>query len=294
MRVISKLPPMLKDRQRMTKTKQIVLTILIVFLLTGCDFIKNTFTYKDKTKEFVEYLLKEDYNKCVDLFAMEHEMAKNTNIDTMKMGLANFRQPIVNNWGTELEYSFMKSEKKFSTNAEENTPPNTTVALIEFSNDKEFGVFKLLFDDNSVKILNIKTLDVKAPIPSMTLFWLFGLLAICIPVFNIYVIRQIKRSNLKKKWLKYIAVIFLNTPAITYAAVNGLSFKLINFQILLGVSFGYMGFLNSYWTFGLPLGGLYWFWILRKQKNEVTEPEILTDQNTETEPTTDNEKSTTE
>jgi len=285
---------MLKDRQRMTKTKQIVLTILIVFLLTGCDFIKNTFTYKDKTKEFVEYLLKEDYNKCVDLFAMEHEMAKNTNIDTMKMGLANFRQLIVNNWGKELEYSFMKSEKKFSTNAEENTPPNTTVALIEFSNDKEFGVFKVLFDDNSGKILNIKTLDVKAPIPSMTLFWLFGLLAICIPVFNIYVIRQIKRSNLKKKWLKYIAVIFLNTPAITYAAVNGLSFKLINFQILLGVSFGYMGYLNSYWTFGIPLGGLYWFWKLRQQKNEVTEPEIATEQSIETEPTTDNEKSTTE
>lgn len=285
---------MLKDRQRMTKTKQIVLTILIVFLLTGCDFIKNTFTYKDKTKEFVEYLLKEDYNKCVDLFAMEHEMAKNTNIDTMKMGLANFRQLIVNNWGKELEYSFMKSEKKFSTNAEENTPPNTTVALIEFSNDKEFGVFKVLFDDNSGKILNIKTLDVKAPIPSMTLFWLFGLLAICIPVFNIYVIRQIKRSNLKKKWLKYIAVIFLNTPAITYAAVNGLSFKLINFQILLGVSFGYMGYLNSYWTFGIPLGGLYWFWKLRQQKNEVTEPEIATEQIIETEPTTDNEKPTTE
>lgn len=278
----------------MTKTKQIVLTILIVFLLTGCDFIKNTFTYKDKTKEFVEYLLKEDYNKCVDLFAMEHEMAKNTDIEAMKKGLADFRAFVVKNFGTELNYSFMKSEKKFSTNAEENTPPNTTVALIEFSNDNEFGVFKVLFDDNSGKILNINTLDIKQPIPSMAIFWLFGLLAICIPIFNIYVIRQIKRSDLKKKWLKYIAVIFLNVPAITYAVVNGLSFNLLSFQILLGVSFGYMGYLNSYWTFGIPLGGLYWFWKLRKQKNEVTEPEIATEQSIETEPTTDNEKPTTE
>lgn len=285
---------MLKDRQRMTKTKQIVLTILIVFLLTGCDFIKNTFTYKDKTKEFVEYLLKEDYNKCVDLFAMEHEMAKNTDIEAMKKGLADFRAFVVKNFGTELNYSFMKSEKKFSTNAEDNTPPNTTVALIEFSNDNEFGVFKVLFDDNSGKILNINTLDIKQPIPSMAIFWLFGLLAICIPIFNIYVIRQIKRSDLKKKWLKYIAVIFLNVPAITYAVVNGLSFNLLSFQILLGVSFGYMGYLNSYWTFGIPLGGLYWFWKLRKQKNEVTEPEIATEQSIETEPTTDNEKPTTE
>lgn len=278
----------------MIRTKQIVLTILTVSLLTGCNFIKNTFKYKDTTKEFVETLLKEDYNKCVDLMAMDHETAKNTNIDTMKMGLANFRQLIVNNWGTELEYSFMKSEKKFSTIEADNTPPNTTLVLVEFNNKKDFGVLQVLFDDKSQKILNIKTLDVKAPIPAMTLFWLFGLLAICIPIFNIYVIRQIKRSALKKKWLKYIAVIFLNTPAITYAAVNGLSFKLINLQILLGVSFGYMGYLNSYWTFGIPLGGLYWFWKLRQAKQVVIEPEITSDQNIENEPIIDNDKPTPE
>ena len=285
---------MLKDRQRMKRIDQIVLTILMVSLLTSCDFIKNSFTYKDKTKDFVETLIKEDYTKCVDQMAMTHEMAENTNIDTLKIGLANFRQLIVNNWGTELEYSFMKSEKKFSTVEADNTPPNTTLALIEFNNKKEFGVLEVLFDDKSKKILNIKTLDVKAPIPTMTYFWLFGLLAICIPIFNIYVIRQIKRSDLKKKWLKYITVIFLNTPAITYAAVNGLSFKLINFQILLGVSFGYTGFLNSYWTFGIPLGGLYWFWKLRQQKNEVIETELTTDQNINTEPITDNYKPTRE
>ncbi len=271
----------------MNRTKKIVLTILTVSLLTGCDFIKNTFTYKDKTKDFVETLLKEDYDKAIDHFAMEHEMAKNTDKEAMKEGLADFRELVVKNFGTELNYSFMKSEKKFSTNAEENTPPNTTVALIEFSNDKEFGVFKVLFDDNSGKILNINTLDVKQPIPSMTIFWLFGLLAICVPVFNIYVIRQIKHSDLSKKWLKYIAVIFLNVPALTYAAVNGFSFNLLSFQFLLGVSFGYMGFLNSYWTFGIPLGGLYWFWKLRQRKNEISKSDISADQRIEFKETND-------
>lgn len=270
----------------MTRMKQIVLTILTVSLLTSCDFIKNSFTYKDKTKDFVETLIKEDYTKCIDQMAMTHEMAKNTNIDTMKIGLGNFRQLIVSNWGKELEYSFMKSEKKFSTVEGENTPPNTTIALIEFKNKKDFGVLQVLFDDKSQKILNIKTLDVKAPIPSMTYFWLFGLIAICIPIFNIYIIRQIKRSDLRKKWLKYIAVIFLNTPAITYAAVSGLSFKLINLQILLGISFGYMGYLNSYWTFGIPLGGLYWFWKLKQKKNALIKTKITPDLNIETEPTT--------
>lgn len=274
--------------------KQILLTLLTVLLLTSCEFISSTFKYKDKTEEFVETLIKEDYNKCVDLMAMNHEMAKNTNIDTMKLGLANFRQLIVKNWGEELEYSFMKSEKKFSTVEADNTPPNTTLVLVEFNNEKDFGVLEVLFDDTSKKILNIKTIDVKEPIPTMTYFWLFGILAICIPVFNIYVIRQIKRSDLNKKWLKYIAVIFLNVPAITYAAVSGLSFKLLNFQILLGVSFGYMGYLNSYWTFGIPLGGLYWFWKLRQRKNEAPETELLTDQDIETGTTADIDKPTTE
>jgi len=240
-------------------------------MLTSCEFISNTFKYKETTKEFIENLLKEDYDKCVAFLAMEHDMAKNTNIDTMKMGLQNFRQRIVSNFGTELDYSFMKSEKKFSTVESENTPPNTTVVLVEFSNKNEFGVFKVLFDDASKKILNINTLDVKEAIPSMTIFWLYGLLALCVPVFNIYVIRQIKRSNLNKKWLKYIGVILLNVPALTYAAVGGFSFKLLNFQIMLGISFSYMGYLNSAWTFGLPLGGLYWFWKLKQKSNPKVE-----------------------
>ena len=280
------------DNLLMTRIKQIVFTILTVSVLAGCDFISNTFKYKDTTKEFVETLIKEDYNKCVDLMAMDHEMAKNTDIDAMKMGLASFRKLIVDNWGTKLEYSFMKSEKKFSTVEANNTPPGTTVVLIEFNNHKDFGVLQVLFDDKSKKILNIQTLEVKAPIPTMTYFWLFGLIAICIPIFNIYVIRQIKRSDLNKKWLKYIAVIFLNVPAITFAAVNGLSFKLLSFQILLGISFGYMGFLNSYWTFGIPLGGLYWFWKLKQKKDDITETEIsaigLEEQ------TIENDKSTTD
>ena len=262
-----------KKENPMNRIKQILIIILTVSLLSSCDFIRNTFKYKDTTEEFVETLLKEDYDKCVDYMAMEHEMAKHTNVDTLKLGLVNFRKLIVNNFGTELDYTFMKSEKKFSTVEGESTPPNTTVVLVQFSNGKEFGVFKVLFDDTSGKILNINTLDVKQPIPSMTIFWLFGLLALCIPIFNIYVIRQIKKSRLQRKWLKYIAVIFLNVPAFTYAAVNGFSFSLLSFQILLGISFSYMGYLSSSWTFGLPLGGLYWF--LKLRANKIDEKKII-------------------
>lgn len=242
----------------------------------GCDFISNTFEYKDRTEEFVEALLSENYDRCMELFAMDHEMATNTNPDSMKTGLVNFRNRVIDNFGSVLDYSLMKSEKTWSTVEENNTPPNTTVVLVQFSNETNFGVFKVLFDDQTKKILNINTLDVKEPIPSMTIFWLFGLLVICVPIFNIYVIRLIKKSDLRKKWLKYIAVVVFNVPAITYSAVGGFSFSLLSFQILLGMSFNYMGYLNSAWTLGIPLGGLYWLWKIKTKKTEEEEPMCYT------------------
>lgn len=235
----------------------------ILILIASCTFISNTLTFKEKTSELVELLISNEYDKALDCFALEHPNANNLNLDSMKIGLSNFRQMVVENFGDQLEYSFMNSEKKISSIEEENTPTNTTVALIEISNDKEFGVLKVLFDDNSGKIMHINVLDVKKPIPSMTVFWIFGIIAICIPVFNIWVIVKIKRSQLKKKWLKYISVIFLNVPAISYLATNGLTFELLSFQIMLGFSFSYMGYLTASWTFGIPLGGLYWFWKLK-------------------------------
>ncbi|WP_396591539.1 hypothetical protein [Allomuricauda sp. R78024] len=262
----------------MNKLTKSLFLILTISIFTSCDFINNAFTYKDTTEGFVETLIKEDYEKSLTYMATEHDGFKNTNLDTLKKGLSNFRKLIVNNFGTDLDYKFMTANKTFSTVEGESTAPNTTKAQIEFSNDKEFGVFEIIFDDNSNKIYNIKTLDIKESIPNMTIFWLFGVLAICVPIFNIWIIRKIKKSDLKKKWLKYIAVIFLNVPAISYSAVYGLSFSLLTFQILFGISFSYMGYLSSAWTFGIPLGGLYWLWKLNKKtETETTENGIITE-----------------
>jgi hypothetical protein len=98
----------------MTKIK-ISIFILALALFTSCDFVKDSFTFKDKTKEFVETLMNKDYNKCISLMALESEMGKNTNIDTLKLGLIQFRDVIDKNFGDKLEYSLMKAEKKRST-----------------------------------------------------------------------------------------------------------------------------------------------------------------------------------
>ena len=259
----------------MNRYKQLLFLIIPILFMTSCEFISNTFEYRKTAKEFTEALIKEDYDKCVDLFAMEHEMAQNVNVDTMKAGLPNFRELITNNFGEDLEYTLMSAEKKFSTVEGESTPPGATNVLVQIENHEDFGVLKLLFDDSSKKIMNLNTLNVKEKIPNMLPFWLFGILAICIPIFNIYVIRQIKKSKLKRKWLKYLAVLFFNVPAITYSAISGIGIKLLNFQIMLGISFSYMGYMNSMWTFGIPLGAIYWLWKLKNiNENDLQEIEF--------------------
>jgi len=191
---------------------------------------------------------------------MAVEKAHDADLRQLKVSLDTFSGVIVKNFGTKLEYSFMKAEKKFSSDKEDNLPPNTTLVLIEFHGDKYVGILQVLFDDKTKKIDNIKALDVKQPIPDMTKFWLFGIFAVIVLAFNIYTIVMVKRSGLKRKWLAYIGIILLNVPTIQYQAIDGLFFKLLNFQFLLGVSFEKAGYLGSMWAVAIPLGAIIARW----------------------------------
>ncbi len=228
--------------------------------------------YKDTAKNFVGAVLKENYDKAVSLMAMEHETAKGTDIQNLKSGLSSLRELVVNNFGQELEYTFIKTVKTF-TSGENKQLPNTTILYLQLENEKEFGYFQILFDDQSGKILNIQLQEVKQPIPNLTTFWIFGLLALSVFAFNIYMIIKVRKSNLRKKWQKYLAIILLNVPTIGWSAVGGLFFKLLNFQIMLGISFSMVGYLNTAWAFGIPLGSLYVFWKLKNGLYETSEEE---------------------
>ena len=253
------------------------LILIIILTFTSCDFISNTFEYKKTTEKFMESVISENYIKASDYMVINDSLNKIEILSNLKSGLSDFRELVTTDFGTKLEYSFMTAEKTFSTNEDENTPPNSTVVFIQFKNEKEFGMFKILFDDNSGKIINISLRDIKESIPNMTIFWLFGIIAISIPIFNIYVIRKIKKSNLKRKWLKYIYVLIFNVPTVIFKAVGGLSLSLLSFQFLFGLSFNYYGFISAAWEFGIPIGGIYWLWKLNRKQNDLTNEIIETE-----------------
>ncbi|RDC64515.1 hypothetical protein AHMF7616_03129 [Adhaeribacter pallidiroseus] len=206
--------------------------------------------------------------------ALEHASAQKVNVQKLKDGLSSFRELVVHNFGEEVEYTFIKTEKTFTT-GENKQLPNTTVLYLQLENKREFGYFQVLFDDQSNKILNIQLQDVKQPIPSLTIFWFFGFLATMVFAFNVYMIVQVRRSNVRKKWQKYLAIIFLNVPTIGWSAVGGFFFKLLNFQIMLGIGFSMMGYLNTVWSLGMPLGSLYVLWKLKNGLYETTDDDTL-------------------
>lgn len=248
------------------KTK-IIFFLSICLLLISCNFLKNTLEYEKTTEDFMNTLIHDDVEKSLNYFALKHEMFKNTDINNMRNGLSLYRENFIKTFGTDIEYDLIQSKKTFSTIQEENTPPNTTFVFIQFKNDKEFGVIRVLFDDKSKKIINFSPLDEKYPIPNMTFFWIISILGLLILVFNIYVINKIRKSNLKRKWLKYISIIVFNLPTIYYSAVEGFSYKLFNF-IFLGYGFSKMGYLNSIISMGIPIAAIYWFFKLKNHKTK--------------------------
>lgn len=103
----------------------------------------------------------------------------------------------------------------------------------------------------------------------MTKFWLFGIFAAIVLTFNIYTIVMVKRSGLKRKWLAYIGIILLNVPTIQYQAIDGLFLKLLNFQILLGITFEKAGYLGSIWAVGVPLGAIIAQWRISRLNKQA-------------------------
>ncbi len=90
-------------------------TIILVFTLSAlvsCSFISNMFTYEDTTKNFIDALLSEDYNKSLEFMSLESEAFKNANLDSLKLGLAEFRKIIDSNFGDDLTCKFITAQAK--------------------------------------------------------------------------------------------------------------------------------------------------------------------------------------
>jgi hypothetical protein len=266
----------------MKKLIHAVLFLALAFCLNSCDLIDrfsnsnsaNEAFYRSTTQAFTNSLVNKDFDKCINLINFT-KAQRSGDLTGVKVNLDSLRSTIVKNFGTALEYSFMSSQKHALSDNDDALPPNTTLVLIEFHNTKDIGVLQLVFDDKTLKIDNMKSLNVRQPIPNMTKFWLFGLAALVVLAFNIYALILVWRSilNIQFKLLYSVAIIVVKVPSVLYNAASGLSFKLFNVpielfhlpfklfhvQYLIGINFQKIGYLGSVWEIGIPLAAIFTF-----------------------------------
>lgn len=205
-----------------------------------------------------------EIDQSVNAFAFEHEGFKNMNKNTLNEGLYQFRTDMISQYGKDVKFTFIEARKHFSN--DNNSIPNSTNVNFLFQNDKNYGFVKFIYDDNSKKILNVMPEFSNKPLPSMALFYIILIIGLLIPIFNIYVFNMIRKSELKRKWLKYIALILLNFPTIKYFPLEGFDFQFLNFQFL-GYGFSYYSIFSNV-VIALPIGAIYWFWKLKKLQQE--------------------------
>lgn len=250
--------------------RSIIFILGFTLFLSSCTFVGNIKKYSKSSKELIYSIINEDYIKAYDLFA--YEKYGDIPMDTFVLQMSAFRKKIVDNFGTDFDLSFVSAEKTTFKTGE--SGPHPTKAQIQLKNSIHYGYITLLFDDEVKKVGIIHIENIKNEIPSMTFFWLFGLIPILIVGFNIYTIRRVAKSNVNRKWLKIIGIVILNVPAITYSVVNGFKFELLSFQIFLGMSLGLMGYIGTFWTFGIPIGSLIANFKINKLKNSVNSEDI--------------------
>lgn len=204
--------------------------------------------------------------------ALESPGSEHTNLDRLKQQLSNLRDVIVQNFGDSLDFSFVSSKQTWFGKSD--LPPNTTLVLLQCANKEQFGVLRFLFYNKSKKILSVYVMDVKEEIPDMASFWFFGVLPLSVLAFNIYMIVRIRRSRYMLKWPRYIAVIALNIPTLVYFPTGAFSFQPFHIELLFGVGLDIGGYLGTSWGMGIPLGGLFYLWQLKRGKDKPRDPDV--------------------
>jgi hypothetical protein len=211
----------------------------------------------------MDQLVARNYDNCLKQMVLSLPDGTTVNNDTLKQGLETLNKLLVNNFTQQLEYSFVRAESQVAYTTSGKKGGNETQVFLQFSNKREFGIMQFTYDDKTGKILTVRILDVKQPIPAtMGYFWLLLGVGVVVLAFNIYALVLVKRSQVIKKWQKYLLILLANAPTLSYNVLYGFSVKILSLQ-LLGLAFGAMGYAGTYISICLPLGSMYVLWKLK-------------------------------
>ena len=248
---------------------QLIVCIILLISLTACGQVKLNNEFKQIAKTYVQSLVNRDYNRCSELIEIQANSLSGTNYDSLRSELPKHADLLNKNFKKDLKYTAYSSKNLPFNRLNYDIPINTTITYIQIANDTDFGVIKLLFDNNSKKIIDYEALKIKTKIPDMRPFWLFGIIAVLALIFKFYVAFLALKSNIEKKVLTVFLILFFNLPTITYSTFSGLAIKAKVILLFFGVGFSSMGYANSFIGIGFPLASVIFIWKWKFQKKSI-------------------------
>lgn len=241
--------------------KKIFFLFFSVLCLCSC----NSFN-KEKSIEITQNVAEGNYDALLSEF--DESVFQAIGKDSLKAGLTRLTQTIKLNVGDDLDYTFLKGEKRVSFSSDQTNSYSYTEIMI--SGDEKYYTARIHYNPTTNKVIAFNLSD-PYNTPYSASLWIALILGLGVVAFNIFTIVKVKKSNLNRKWLMYLLIILLNTPYI-YTSPEKISTGLSIIHIL-GFGFAFAG-QYSFVKIGIPIGAFIAWYKMKKQKQkEVLENE---------------------
>ena len=252
--------------------RKLVLLFLIAFCIVGCSSFN-----KEKSIQIAKYIVEGDYEKVME--ESDDLVFQQMSRYTFTIGLQSMHDLIQTGLGSEVEYTFIQSEKKYriQKGKEPNIEDNHDVTIIMLSNGNKSTMLTLFYNRETGKPYYFHVDDVREC--DMTRFWILSSLGLLVIAFIIYTIVRVKKSDMKKKWVKYILAVVVNIPLFL---VTSSGVKLSLGLSIMGVGFEYLG-PDSYTKIAFPLGSIIVLYLLRKHNKKKETETVETTENSQNE-----------
>lgn len=242
--------------------KKIIFLFFSVLCLCSC----NSFN-KEKSIEITQNVAEGNYDAVLN--ELDESVFQITGEDSLKTILTKMAQQIKLNVGDDLDYTFLKGEKKFVYHSDQKNDYFYTETMI--SGEDKCYTAKIYYNPTTNKPISIQLSEPYENPYTTSFWWIAAILGLGVMAFNIFTIVKVKKSNLDRKWLMYLLIILLNTPYIS-SSPEKISAGISIIHIL-GFGYAFMG-KYSFVKIGIPIGAFIAWYKMKKQKQkEVLENE---------------------
>ncbi len=252
--------------------KTIILFLLPV-ILYSCNNDTQERPKEELVLDFVKNIISGNYQKC-NPFLVEDQRVHDSAIFLFD----GLRYRVTSEFEHDLQFKhigYAKTLLNLGIDKEDQYQHQSLEwRYVQIEDKRMFSLFRVGLTAKG-KVVAISMLNELYRKPNMKYFWAIGIVFLMIVLtINIYAAIRVYRSNVVKKYLKYITIVLFNIPVLGCNALTGPFFNLFSFQ-LFGIGFGNSNYFETFWTIGFPLGALFVLWKLRNNLFRTVDDDLI-------------------